>query len=200
MPKSKDNLNKWIEFLDPKIFKDNLLGCSVYIAIYEQFSEHVVSQLKYFYWNGHNKGKDTFSPKYKSEVLSLDKNLMNATLKWFINNKVISIEEYSNFQELRKYRNMLTHEMMKSIFEGLSDNYYTNFNNLIDLQIKIDRWWLIEIEIPTNSNYDHIEIDIDNAMTGSQIMFKLIGDLLSDNEKTSNYYKDEFIKYKDSIR
>jgi hypothetical protein len=89
--------------------------------------------------------------------------------------------------------------MIQSIFEGLSENYYTHFNNLIELQIKIDRWWLFEIEIPTNPDFDGSEIDLDNTMTGSQMMFKLIGDLLSDDEKTSNYYKDEFIKYKNLI-
>lgn len=195
------NYEDWIKYLSPENLKGNLMGCSLYIAIYESFIDYLITQLKYFYHTGFDETGDHFDPKYNSEVLELDNNPVNASLKWFVNNGVIEELEYDRFHELRQFRNKLTHEMMEVLFEGLTNDFEKNFSDLINLRMKIDKWWIMEIEIPTNPDYDpNNEINPDDVTTGSQIMFKLITDLLSEDKKTANYYRQEFMKYKQFMK
>lgn len=195
----KSNYNDWIEYLNPDNLKGNLIGASLFISIYESLTDYLEDQLKHFYNPGFDRDGIIIDPKYKSEVLELDKNVVNASLKWFLKNNAITDEEYLRFHELRKFRNKLVHEMMEALFEGLTSNFDTNFEDLINLRMKIERWWVLEIEIPTNPDYDGTsQVNHEEILTGSQILFKLIGDLLSEDEKTANYYREYFIRYKNT--
>ena len=189
-----DNTKKWIDFLEPERLKSNLIYASLFIANFEAFNDYLEEVVKGFYTFGYKNGKDIVDEKYKLEVLSKDSKIINATLKWFIDNGAIDITDYDTYQNLRGYRNKLSHELMSLLFEGIKDEFPKKFAQLLELRFKVEKWWVINVEIPTNEDFDDKEINENEIMTSSQITNQIILDMLSGDEKKANYYRDELLK------
>jgi len=192
----KENFDKWIKFLNPENLKDNLTFCSLYIMFYETTKDYVIDQVKDFYMIGYDKEQGYITDKkYKKEVLSKERNVLNASLLWFKDADAISYTDIEIFSDIRKYRNILAHEMLDKIFEGLDENFIQRFVELINFRINLERWWIINIDVPTSDINKKIEED--QIISSSQILYRMIMDIISGNEN-SEYYYNEFIKYKEN--
>lgn len=192
-----ENLKKMIDFVNPQTLKSNIISISLYIAFFETLKDYIIKQPKDFYSVGFN-NENEISPKYKTEVLSKDKkNVMNASLMWFKEQEAIDGNDINVFHKLREMRNSLTHEMVQNLYNGIDEKFQALFSQLIDLKIKLEKWWVVNIELPT-SDIDIENIDEDEIITSSQILFRLILDTLSEDEKTANFYHSEFLKNYDS--
>lgn len=193
---NKENIDKWIKFLHPENLKDNLMFSSLYIATFESFKDYVIDEVKFFFHVGFSEGKDSFDPRYIESVKSKDtKYIDNASLLWLIEIEAISTEDFELYKELRQYRNKLSHELMTLLFEGLPEQLPEKFHQLIQLRTKIEKWWILNIEIPTSYDFaSDKEITENDIFTSSQMFNQLIFDMLSGDEKKATYYRDEFIK------
>lgn len=187
--------DKWLKFLDPQNLKENLIFSSLYIASFEAFKDYVVENVKFFFNNGFSDGKFTFSNEYRTDVQSLDKSLLKASLIWLKNMNAIDNIDIDIYDDLRQYRNKLSHELMNLLFEGLSEELPAKIAHLIALRVKIEKWWILNIDIPTNPDYDSSpEIKEEDITTGSQMFNQIIFDMLSGDEKRASYYQNEFKK------
>lgn len=85
---------------------------------------------------------------------------------------------------------------MTLLFDGLPVELPSKFVQLIQVRIKIEKWWILNIEIPTNPDFDQMgEINEDAIIAPSQMINRLIFDMLSGDEKTATFYRDEFLKH-----
>lgn len=190
-----ENIDKWIKFLDPENLKGNLMFSSLYIAAFESFKDYIIDEVKFFFHNGFKDGQDIFDPKYETHVKSKDKSIIKASLIWLLEMEAIDKTDIVLFDDLRQYRNKLSHELMNLLFEGLPEELPVKFSQLLQLRIKIEKWWMLNIEIPTNPDFDNMdEINEDTIMTTTQMLNQLIFDMLSGDEKRANYYRDVFVK------
>jgi hypothetical protein len=190
-----DNIDNWINFLDPENLKGNLMLSSLYIATFESFKDYIVDEVKFFFHNGLKDGIDIFDPKYETHVKAKDKSVVKASLLWLMEMEAIDENDILKVDDLRQYRNKLSHELMTLLFEGLPEELPEKFAQLIQLRVKVEKWWILNIEIPTNPDFDSdIEINEDNVMTSSQMFNRLFMDMLSGDEKTASFYKNEFKK------
>lgn len=196
-----ENFEKWLAFLKPENLKDNLICCSIYITFFETTKDYIVNQVKDFYSIGwDSESGDIISEDYKTQVLSKDKkNQLNASLLWFKESNAITDEDILIFSQLRKYRNLIAHEMLEKLFNGLNKDYIENLSQLIDFRVKIERWWIFNIELDTGIIDNSENIKEEDVISSSQIMFKLILDIVSSDEEKSNFYYKEFLKYKSEI-
>ena len=191
----KENIDKWLKFLDPENLKDNLMFSSLYIATFESFKDYVIEEVKFFFNKGFENGQYIFDPRYESSVKSKNKSQLLASLLWLKEMEAIDDSDIETFDILRTYRNKLSHELLNLLFEGLPTELPEKFIQLIKLRVKIEKWWVLNIEIPTNMDFDtEQEITEDDIMTSSQIFNQLILDMLSGDEKKASYYQNEFKK------
>lgn len=191
----KNEFDRWIEFLKPENLKGNLIACSLYIANYESFQDYIIEQVKFFYCSGFDQKGYIFSKDYENKVLSKDKNELYASLLWLKDFETINDEDIETFHRIRKYRNKLAHEMMDILFERIVVDLPKNYSDLRNLRTKIEKWWIVNIEMSTNPDLEVPEgFDVDNIITSSQMIDKIIMDILTGDEKTANYYRNEFIK------
>lgn len=194
----KNNLDKWIEFLKPENLKGNLISCSLYIATFESFKDYIIEEVKFFFNTGFREDEFKFSSDYKTKVLNKNKSVLTATFLWLKDQGAIENSTIEEFELLRKYRNKLAHEMMELLFEGNLAELPENFSKLLEIRIKIEKWWTLNIEIPTNPSFDSsTKIKEEDIQTSSQIINKIIMDILTGDETTSNYYYKEFLRQKD---
>ncbi len=193
----KDNLDKWIDFLNPENLKGQLISSALFIALYESFTDYIIEEVKFFFCSGFNEKEYTFDEKYEKTVLSKDKSVIKATLLWLKELTAINDSDIEIFNELRIFRNKLTHELMNLVFNELPNDFPHRLSNLIALRIKIEKWWTLNIEIPTNPDTENYEnIDEKDIITSSEMIYRIILDMLSSDEKTANYYRNEILKYR----
>jgi hypothetical protein len=182
---------KWKNFLNPDILKPSLIIYSIFITVFEILKQQVIERIKYFYVDGFIEDKLIINEKYNKEVLSRHKNTLYASLDWHLEKRIISKEDIELFHELRKQRNKLAHEMTTVIFEGNNDSIIVNLEKMINLLKKIELWWIVNVEIPTdpNINTDIDDMDIEHIIPGSIMIIQLLLEIaLNEGEETKKYY------------
>ncbi|GAI47696.1 unnamed protein product, partial [marine sediment metagenome] len=64
---------------------------------------------------------------------------------------------------------------------------------------KIEKWWILNVEIPTNPDLDGMEIDKEGIVPGQIMTLRLLLDIALGTEKESKFYYNEFIKREKDI-
>ena len=194
-------MDNWANILDENILKTNVNFAALFVMNYECLKDYVISQVKGFYCDDlcFEKGEAIYieSEAYKQEVRTLDKQLENASLKWFMESEAITQEDFDNYQKIRKRRNEITHELLKNLNIGFTEDDIKLFVTLTNLYEKIDRWWINEIEIPTSADEIPEDYDRDGVCGGQAIVLSIINDIVLGNggEKYKNIL-NELLKQK----
>lgn len=193
-----DKKDKIIELLNPEVFKSSLMLSSVFIAYFENTVDYLIDQPKSFFTHCYDSEKGEITdPDYKIKVLCLDKkNPVNASLLWFKDLNAIDEVDIETFASLRRYRNKLSHELPKILFdEGLEVNTYSeNLNKLFALRIKIEKWWILNIEIDFMEIENPEKIEEKDIVSGGETIYRLFMDLLSEDKEKAYYYTNELKK------
>lgn len=189
-----DKFNQRLEnFFNPDILKQNLIIASLFIAVFDNFKANIINKVKYFYFSGIKDGVEQFKD-YEQDVLNKVKSKNNkqikATLLWLKENEFITEAEEILFAEFTNTRNKLAHEMNRMLIDGFSEEIYKLYAEMINLFSKIERKWIIDIEIPINPpdipyedinwdgitsiNFEFIKIMTDIAFTGNDKYLKLV--------------------------
>jgi hypothetical protein len=190
------NHDKWANFLKPENLKSKLINCAFYISLFESFKDYIVSSVKDFYMVGFDESGYKYSTEYSKDVLSKNKSELYASLAWFRESEVIDDNDLSNFEKQKRLRNKLAHDMMTCLFEDDFDDYSENLIVLMSLRVKIEKWWIMNLDIPTNSNFDNQEVTEKDIITGSELMNKVMIDIIMGKEEEANFYYNEFLKAK----
>jgi hypothetical protein len=154
---SHDTTESWLKFLNPESLKQNLIRASIYLTCWEMLKECLVDQPRSFFSHEFRDGKWIEDSNYKTKVLSLDSDPLIASALWFRDQKALSDEDIALLRSLRTHRNEIAHEL--PIFLGRAEaNVRLEFlNGVYHLTDKTDKWWIQNIEIPTNPDFDSRE-------------------------------------------
>lgn len=191
----RDNIKKsWEKFLNPKTLRENLILASVFLSSFEILKECILERPKEMFIKGYSeKNGFILDEKYNSEVLSLNKSPIYASLEWFKVHGAINQEDIEIFTKIKNCRNELAHELPYFITEGIKSDPTPNFRSIIDLLGKIERWWVFNVEIPTNPDFDGAEVNENEILPGRLITLQLLTDIALGSEEISEYYYKEFI-------
>jgi len=192
----KDNQAKWERFLDPEVLRPNLILASVYIAAFEVLKNSVVERIREFYITGFDQNGWIVMPEYKTDVLSKDKSPTYASLKWLKESEVIDNADIEKFNKAKECRNILAHDITKMLMEGLPSDFTERFGDMTALLDKIEKWWIVNVEIPTNPDLmDKVdEIDFDGIVPGPIMSLRMMVDVALGSNETANFYINEFKK------
>ncbi len=127
--------------------------------------------------------------------MSRNSSPLYASLDWFKEHQAINEDDFVKFEQIKNCRNELSHKLFSLIgTRGLPDNFEVRFLELVELLHKIHLWWVMNVEIPTNPDYDGKEVDENNVKVGSVMAIQMLVDIALGDEKTANSYFEEFIK------
>ena len=125
---------------------------------------------------------------------SLEKNIENALLRWFMNADAITEEDYKLYQKLRERRNDITHELLKNLNSGFNETDAKLYVKLLELYQKIDKWWINEKEIPISGEVLPDEYDPEQVSGGQAMILSIINDIIFDNKERYKNLLDELKK------
>lgn len=65
--------------------------------------------------------------------------------------------------------------MFDLLTQGLPKDIHLRFSNMISVFNKMEKWWIVEVEIPANCEFENIEdADLENVMSGHMFILQLI--------------------------
>ena len=179
-------VDNWKNILDENILKTNINFGAVFVMNYECLKEFVIEQVRSFYSEHFYMDGDRIvceeSDTYKKKVRNLDKNLENASLKWFMDAEALTQEDYDIYQKIRKRRNDITHELLKNLNIGFGEEDAQLFADMLRIYNKLDKWCINEIEIPTSADDIPEDYDRDGVCGGQALMLSIINEIVFGNE------------------
>ncbi|MBQ1172986.1 MAG: hypothetical protein IIX48_10365 [Lachnospiraceae bacterium] len=179
-------MDNWKNVLDENILKTNINFGAVFVMNYECLKEFAIEQVRSFYSEHFYMDGDRIvceeSDTYKKKVRNLDKNLENASLKWFMDAEALTQEDYDIYQKIRKRRNDITHELLKNLNIGFGEEDAQLFSDMLRIYNKLDKWWINEIEIPTSADDIPEDYDRDGVCGGQALMLSINNEIVFGNE------------------
>lgn len=172
--------------------KENMMFFSIYLMLFENFKEYCVSNLKSFFQEVRiidGKAQITTSDEYKkleNKKFNGKKNIFLATLNWFVDIGAISREDFEKILCIRDDRNRISHELLELLYDDCNENMVKNFLECIEIYKKVDRWWILNIEIPISGEYNLDDISEEGVISGNFLMISIV----LDNIYGMNSYKE----------
>lgn len=185
----------WEDFLNPELMRGRLISASIYIAGFEALKDAVVSRIRDFFCNEFDESGDKIDPKYQSDVMSRNKSPVYASLYWLKEMHAINDADIGAYDRVKTCRNILAHRLLATLgSEGMPPDFEKCFSEMVALLHKIEVWWIKEVEIPTNPDFDGKDIDEDGIMSGRVMGIQLLCDIAFGDEEKSRFYYEEFRK------
>ena len=178
---TKPHQKSWLDFLNPETLRGNLIRASMFLAAFEILEDSVISRLRGFMCFEHDENRHLMdSDHYKDDVLSRHKSRFAASLDWLIENGTVNLSDKDCAQRIRTHRNLIGHELPKIIASSEHELDESLFDELYYLVAKIDRFWIRELEIPLNSDFDNLdphEIPDSEIISGNMIFLGMMRDI-----------------------
>ena len=195
------NEKDWLKFLNPSNIYYNFMVSSLFITAYDLLKNSIISQIESFYTFGFNENGFILDEKYKKDVLELDykKDKLRGSILWLMNNNIITNDDKNMFEEIREHRNLLAHETLKILTDSEKEINIDLLVNIKKLLQKIDQWFILEVELPTDPDmtkekYD--SIDRENVKSMSMIYLDYLMHIIFDS---SAEYGKVYKEFKETI-
>lgn len=176
-----DTLEQWERFLNPDVVRPSLFLATMFITTFEILKDSIVDGIRDFYTNGFDENGPRVGPDYQSKVLSKNKSPLYASLKWLRESGAIDDEDLAAFEKLKETRNLLAHQLFAVVTGQVESSHEAQFDSLVALLRKIGVWWVVNVEIPTNPDFDGQEIDEEGIVPGSVLSLQLLIEVASGN-------------------
>ena len=186
----------WERFLNPELLRPNLMVLSIYIATFEILKDSIIGRIRDFYWVGFDEKNETIDPRYQSEVLAKNKSAVYASLQWLKESGAINDDDIATFDRVKQYRNDIAHKMFHMLSEGLPFGFEEQFGAMVALLNKIETWWIINVNLQTNPDFDGKEIDEKEVIPGRIAGLQMLLDIALGSDEKSKYYFNELVKMK----
>lgn len=180
---------QWENFLTPAVMQERLIAVSLYITAFEMLKESIIGRLRDFYCIAFTADETIISPDYKRKVLALNKSPLYASLTWLENTGTIDQEDIELFEQLKLVRNSLAHEVPEIVLTGKDLALMERMQDVMSLMRKIEVWWIVNVEIETDPDFDGREVNPDEITPGPILMMQIMMEVLSGNEELREHYK-----------
>jgi hypothetical protein len=80
---------------------------------------------------------------------------------------------------------------MLTVFQNTAPpDFVEQFADLLNVVQKVEKWWIVNVELPTNPDYDGTEIDEDGIISGPTWMMQLLTQVaLGDDEDAWEFHR-----------
>ena len=185
----------WEEFLDPDVVRPRLIAASVYIAAFEVLKDAIVGNIRDFFMTGFDESGDKINPEYLAEVLARNRSPVHASLAWLKEHHAIDDHDVATFDRVKVCRNVLAHKLLSALVtDGLPPAFSQCFSDMVALVRKIEVWWITNVEIPTNPDFDGADVDSSEIVPGPVMTIELLMEIALGDDKRRRSYFDEFRK------
>lgn len=169
--------SEWADFLNPDVARTRLLRTGLFLVAHKMLLSSVKDCVHHFFsntWTAVDGWK--LSLEYREKVLSLDPKGRNdpfrASIAWLRQIEAINDHDETTIRNLTEERNRLAHELRYVLGGTIKHDFEGLFPKLVSLIIKIDRWWILNVEIETDPNLIGKEFTEHQVIPGSLMLLQ----------------------------
>lgn len=185
---------RWERFLDPDFVRPSLFMATMFITTFEILKDSIIDRIRDFYSIGWSEEGSTVSPEYEAKVLTRNKSAVYASLSWLNEQQAIDAADLKTFELLKKTRNLLAHQLFAVVTGQAESNHTDQFSVLVELLRKIEVWWVVNVEIPTNPDYADAEVDEEGIVPGAILSLQMLLEVASGNTELLDAWRSERAK------
>lgn len=183
----RDARRSWEKFLDVESLRLSLTIGSVYLTAYELLLDCLVERLKSFYASGWNREDGVLiGPRYQEQVMVRHKLPYLASADWFRENGALDEADVDALKQIREHRNFVAHNIPRIVMEAGVEVDVALLGEIVRLVAKLDRWWLKHVEVPSNPDFDDVEVSdesLDQAFSMRMHNLNLLISVVGGNEQ-----------------
>jgi hypothetical protein len=183
------NSDRWERFLDPEVVRPSLFLATMFITTFEILKDSVVDRVRDFYSNGWDGDGPIVGPDYQRDVASKNKSALYASLDWLREHEAIDDADLQTFEHLKKIRNLLAHQLFSVVTGQAESDHSAKFPVLVALLRKIEVWWVVNVEIPTNPDFAGQEIDEAGIVPGAVLSLQMLIEVASGNTELLEHWR-----------
>ncbi|MBX8512587.1 hypothetical protein K5D34_23150 [Pseudomonas cichorii] len=180
---------RWERFLDPDVVKPSLFLATMFITAFEILKNSVIDHLRNFYADGWDENGLIIRSEYQNRVLSRNKSTLYASFDWLQESGAIGSKDLEQYEELKKTRNLLAHQLFEVVTGQIKSNHEAQFKELLDLLRKIEVWWVVNLESSTNPDFGEQEINEANIVPGSILSLQMLIEVASGNTELLEHWR-----------
>ena len=128
-------------------------------------------------------------PDYQREVSSRNKSILYASLNWLREHEAVDEADLQTFEQLKKIRNQLAHKLFAVVTGQTESEHTAQFPVLVALLRKIELWWIVNVEIPTNPDFDGQEIDRAGIVPGIVLSLQMLIEVASGSTELLEHWR-----------
>lgn len=189
-----DHNEHWERFLDPEVVRPSLFMATMFITVFEILKNSIVDRIRDFYSTGWSVDGNTISPEYASNVLSRNKSAVYASLNWLLELAAINEADLAIFEQLKSTRNPLAHRLFDVVTGQAASTHQEQFTALVELLRKIEVWWIVNVELATNPDFDDQEIDEAGIVPGSILSLQMLLQVASGSTELLKAWRNQRAK------
>lgn len=184
----------WERFLDPDVVRPSLFMATMFITTFEILKNSIIDRIRDFYSVGWSVEGTTISKDYELKVLSRNKSPIYASLDWLKQSEAVTEEDLKTFEALKKTRNVLAHQLFEVVTGQVECDHTKQFTVLVELLRKIEVWWVVNLEISINPDYDDVEIDEKEIVPGAVLSLQMLLEVASGNTELLDAWRKQTAK------
>ncbi len=170
----------WDRLASPDRLRESLVVAATFVLSFETLRDALLERLRTFYAEGWDGNGAVLGERYSKKVLSLDRHPLKASIAWHLERGALNVQDACVIDEARRTRNLLAHEMFRWVLdEGLTDQLERELTGVFLVIHKVENWWLVNVEIPTNEQFDGVDFDPVEVISGRVMMLKMLFDVAS---------------------
>ncbi|MBT3065291.1 hypothetical protein [Rhodoferax sp. U11-2br] len=172
---------RWERFLNPELVRPSLFMATMFITTFEILKNSAIDRIRDFFSTGWSEEGSTVSQEYETKVLSRNRSALYASLSWVHEYQVINDQDLETFELLKKTRNLLAHKLFEVVTGQTESNHTDQFPVLVELLRKIEVWWVVNVEIPSNPDYADADVDEEGIVPGPILSLQMLLEVASGN-------------------
>lgn len=181
---------------NPEILKRNLVLASLILTSFEILKNSLVKRPHLFFglleydidienreWKiVKSKNEKIVSTEFLDSLNQIKKNLaknerrddLKVMSLWFKKWGILTDDDIEDIIRIRLYRNEVAHEMLKFLIDPdfeVDVKYLLKIKEIVD---KVDVWWTKEFTIPTDPEFDNLNINKEDIKSGNMLILDLL--------------------------
>ena len=186
---------QWEATLTPDIVRGRLICAGLFSLAYELLETAVIGRLRDFYADFED-GALRPGPDYRIEVLVLDpkgkEDPLRGSLAWLVKSGVISEADRDAFWSVKNARNKVAHELAQIVGGSEPEVFEARFATILNLTSQIQRWWVINLDVATDPDWDGAEIDPNEVTHGSALIMQILVDVALGGDDLAGRHLEAF--------
>jgi len=166
----------WLKALDPRAVRSNLLLAGLLLTAYELVRSTIVDKVRSFFCWEYRGAKLIDSDEYRDHVISRHEDRLHASCLWLQDMGALEQRDLTTIGNARKHRNALAHELPRFLADARKHVDSELLAEMQEVLAKVGRWFIREVEIPSDPQCDGKTIDDSDILSGNSLLLQVLID------------------------